>query len=388
MYDVESGKTSKLKKAYVVENGKAVKLKKAYVVENGKLAKLWSSASPLFVLTSSNGAMVSEDLNTWDSVTFPTSMGGIAKSVVYGNGMYVVAPKRIYSSATVQKTLSIAYSSDGRSWTIKTLDTVGVWQGMAITTQLSFCNGQFIIVCNCNNGTSSYSRIYHTYTSSDGKTWTKINSNVLSQVSTADTTHIVYGLYDSKYRYLCPSAMSSGLSVYSYSNDLITWTQMSNHKAEAYIYDLFVTVDEKIYMACQGYYMYQITATGLSKKIWYTAVNSTTTISGYCYNPDANEIAITIAAPQYPSFQRFVNDSLKTNKSIISANGRLGTYTSSIIYGGGKYVYISTTGSSSGNVDCFYSTDGGQTWTNVVLGTSSNTGVHQSNDAICFGSGE
>lgn len=54
LYDIESSKYTKLKKAYVVENGKYVKLKKAYVVENGKYVKIWSGGEVKYYGTIDN----------------------------------------------------------------------------------------------------------------------------------------------------------------------------------------------------------------------------------------------------------------------------------------------------------------------------------------------
>jgi len=190
IYDVESGKTSKLKKAYVVENGKTVKLKKAYVVENGKLAKLWSSFTPniaCFLDKSPFVASVSDDGTEWqESATIPRWIESAVSvdGVLYGIAEYYTGA----GAGPYTWYLYVSYDR-GMTWTQKSSG-----QG-AGTYLLRYLDGKIFIV----GATHTYNNIW--YSSDLGATWTARKMSVTSTAPTGSTVELKEGAKPIDFRY-------------------------------------------------------------------------------------------------------------------------------------------------------------------------------------------
>lgn len=133
--------------------------------------------------------------------------------IVFFNGVFVCMHK---------------YYSAGMRWSADGLD----WNNCTISGGTNYVGGLFLIDNNYlyvvkNDGTSDGSTI-HLYRSSDGKTFTKIDSSGFPTHS-YPITSIVYSDKLKKY-YMCKSTYSGGAPryVYYYSSDLQSWTKFGD----------------------------------------------------------------------------------------------------------------------------------------------------------------
>lgn len=236
-YAVVGGTTRKVKKRYAVVGGVTRKIKKRYVVVDGKTRLCWSGFTPKFACAvggydlKKDYVLSSENMTSWTkSAQFSDaimSQGTLyygdedRDAVVYGNNMYVVSHGS-RTSATAAIELSVSYSEDAVTWTKVVVDS-----SISVSTyerKLRFCNGLFILYATKNK---SYDTTY-LYTSSDGKTWTKVGlvTNFASYYSFTDCmrTDIVYTQIDGAYKYVTMLYHGGNSKSYvCYSTDLLTW---------------------------------------------------------------------------------------------------------------------------------------------------------------------
>jgi hypothetical protein len=137
MYDVESSKTEKLKKAYVVgADGKTEKLKKAYVVNaEQKLEKLWSGFTPMFFSNYDNVLYASEDALNWNPIY--TYNEGVTSSYIMG---FLCVNEKYYMITRRTKT-EVYSSEDCVNWTL--LCNTLPWTD---NYNFKYINGKFLLI--------------------------------------------------------------------------------------------------------------------------------------------------------------------------------------------------------------------------------------------------
>ena len=378
MYSVENGKTAKLGAYVVGADSKLEKLGGAYVVNaEQKLEKLWSSASPQFLITTPKGKiLLSEDLANWEQISIGKS--GSCK-MVYGNGTYVIAFDP-YTTANTTSDFIVATSKDGRTWTVRKIGTVVPLS--VLQFNIFFCNGQFIATYNSYE--SGYK--YHVYTSSDGETWTKKgNSSIaLPTLTASKSQNVVYGYYSNQYCYV----MLSG-STWAYSTDLLNWTKYSGSQAQT-LNSLYTSKDGTIFAIIENSGSPKICK--LNNGLTDVATNFYTGyICGSCYNDDADDVCVLVGENNSGSTTRVKHLFSTKNRSSITTigpdfYGSVTLYMNGLVCGDGKYVTISTDSSNTSIVRCHYSL--GSAWTEVELGTVSDTGVGYNSSGLVFAKGE
>lgn len=379
MYLGVDSKAHKVKKMYLGVDGKARKVKKVYIGDaNGKARLCWSGASPQYLITTSQGkAHISTDAISWEQVSVPLS--NKICLCAYGNGIYVMVFDPCVTANTASS-LQVATSTDGRTWTLRTIGTVTP-NGMNGYT-LNFCNGIFIVTSvSYESGFK-----YHVYTSVNGITWQKKgNSSSFFQTfnNKPQTMDIVYGYYDNKLYYI--KGRGSGIE---YSTDLITWTQVSSLSSYD-IRDLIVTSDGTAYaITAKNILRIQKSATS----IWTTA-DDNYTHSNMVYDEEEDELYWLSGANSYATTSNYRRCYKTVNKR--TSTSTLGFFYGSnmlqhysFVKGNDKLSAISTNGSSSDKVMHHYSLDGGNTWTLTEIGTGGSTSINNNNSMILFTKGE
>lgn len=135
------------------------------------------------------------------------------KKVVFFNGVFVC----MYDSYSA----GMRWSADGKTW-----NGVKVSGGTNYMGGLFFTDDNYLYLIK--NDSSNDGSIVHLYESSDGKTFTKIDSSGFPTHS-YPVTSIVYSDKLKKY-YMCKSLYSGGAPryVYYYSADLNSWTEFGD----------------------------------------------------------------------------------------------------------------------------------------------------------------
>jgi len=138
-------------------------------------------------------------------------LGRIMQQVAYGNGLYLATSWNVNSA-----TDKYVYSSDGIEWTLGTLPE-------AVASGVVFLNGQFIVPW-----------ISKVFVSSDGTTWSTINTITLGALA--------YG--GGKYVTAIGGEMK-------YSTDLITWTNGSGYPVSTQVYSNILYANGNFYAPLQ-----------------------------------------------------------------------------------------------------------------------------------------
>ena len=217
IYDVESSKTAKLKKAYVVgANQTTEKLKKAYVVNaEQKLEKLWSSAVSLFVGANHKKLYTSVDGKEWDCSDVPwdasyigtSTQNGCTIGMTYGLGKFWLANGKYLCS-----------SEDGTNWTIvKTTSVENPYKSYGFL-KVFFVNGS-VVAHEYKGGLSDFSHVLHITT--DGTNW----STIEFKAKFSYIKDMLYGNYkgENVYFWLCTD-FSNGYYSYIYTSPTLDGT--------------------------------------------------------------------------------------------------------------------------------------------------------------------
>lgn len=159
----------------------------------------------------SNKGWISTDLTakTWQSVTIP---GSYLRDAAYGDGKFVVL-SGVNNTST--QAGSVAYSTNGTSWTSVNLPQKGGWSAINYCGGLFIANGSRIPYSNSSQNTNIIA------VSVNALAW----SSVTLPVSQYYNLRAVYG--NGKY-VLFPSGSDSGrVNYYVYSSDGYTWQSSS-----------------------------------------------------------------------------------------------------------------------------------------------------------------
>lgn len=361
MYDVESGKTSKLKKAYVVENGKTVKLKKAYVVENGKLAKLWNSIGDRFIYArnmygddySGVGVMYSEDGVSWNKpVILPDTSS--ATNIAYGNGCAVVS----FSKYNTGFNQVAAYSKDGgETWTILSFTPSVSGNNGYSRGYVSFINGKFRLFLSIYN----YSYVDY-YSSDDGVNWT-FDGRKDPYKTPTENDRVVYAKYNNKYCYILVDSSNQAW----YSSDLVEWTQISWVQSSYYYIKGVFVIDDTCYLVANGsskVMVLQLSPTGTSEVI-KKQITTDYTISTVAYNEETRSILISVYYSNQPDYNYIYKYDVDNNE--ITTNVGSFSFKPYGLFGAmDTWITFHETNSSVGSdVNGYYSKDNGSSWTNI-----------------------
>lgn len=407
MYIVTKEKTlKKPRKRYVVTKEKTLKkLKKRYVVgADKKLVKLWSSFEPTFVITGDYGHYaLSNDLVNWEHNMIPSvdftgssASGGIA----YGNGVFVWQLQK-YNGAYGY----IAVSSDGKTWNV-----VRVCETSDISTagKLSFCNNKFIMMYDTNSSGNGNKEPVRIYTSEDGMHWTSVSSETVNvggscfgnnNVYDSLNSKIVYGYLGGKWRYILPVRdKSSWCYTFTYSDDLINWTLVSNDEQELLTYSFFVDSSGDIYSLVGGseyssddIKLLKLVANGYEVVIDSISIYSE--IIGACLNSDIDEIAIIYGDLSsdytYPrAFLSTKNNITGMNSAISAFSGYRTPTRDGLIYGNKKYASLSCKSVSSTSIlqtiSVFYSFNGSE-WTESIIDPTGDYNMRGTITHFCYG---
>ena len=286
-YAVVGSKTRKVKKRYAVIGGVTRKIKKRYVVVDGKTRLCWSGSglfsAPTYteaiVLTSEDGATWKENSNSSWAYLNPAYACRFAS----GNGMFVA----------ITHQGKVKYSENGVNWTAGTTFSEGASYDHQVS--LTFCNNKFIAII-----------ISSVYTSTDGKTWTKvgtINAGWYTSATSVMLSDIVYGKYNNSYCYMVATTNPNGSSTgYGQcllkSTDLLNWTLVydyGNYYADR-VRQHLCSIGDTVYWSL--IYNGNLTVSEISKtsatitQIATNWVNNLVDIAGVC-NPSTKQIAYT-----------------------------------------------------------------------------------------------
>ena len=237
VFDVESSKYTKLKKAFSVEGGKYVKLKKAFVVEGGKYLKLWSGSVGYFFTKSGNVCTSSNPpTEAFVDNVFASSSPMMPICSYCVDGKFYV-----FAGAGSGQITHLYYSTNLTTWTCSELTTLSTitesGSGSHKCWVIKYLNGRFVAF---SHYTASSKLRLRCYESTDGINWTY--KSELGNTSTTNSTgnaiqekNVHYGIINGSYKYCVHFSLGSTYRYTKYSSDLVTWTDMGySDKFSAY----------------------------------------------------------------------------------------------------------------------------------------------------------
>ncbi len=304
------------------------------------------------VAYSSNVAVYSTDGgDTWNTTTMPSS--AYWNSITYGDGVFV---------ASALSPVSIAYSTDGgQTWHASTLADGVSYQYVRMT----YGNGVFFATYGYKSFYSPAMQGYAYYSTDGGKTWKDV---ILPLEAIWAPPHFGGGVF------VVTAASLSGVAIYSANG--IDWNVGDILTEEGELPLNSLVYSDGMFVGVTGKYNVEDYSL-LSNTVVYSKDGKTW---GKTFLPGAGNWVVIYGDGVFVAFSKYRNTPVgwyRSSNVYYSTDGGE-TWTQATVlpslgfwevvgYGGGTFVAMQTEYSSSDDKVVTYSTDGGKTWADTPL---------------------